>query len=312
MGTAISTIKEAQEKSEEKVKNEIKMLEEILKNKLDLYESEVTQSSQKDGTIPIKYVIEKKRYSSVNVSDKPSPALDKVLDDLFSGSFLSSLRGLAGVALRTVLGNSSGGSKEDINYKVMLLHNAIVRLDYKLYSYTLESEGVTLHVQNGICFFCSVSVIDLRVAGKEAIAYCIGSASEESSKYFKSHQGNTESYKKTLEAWREASTKSDALKRDLVNALNSCAWMFEQDFGPSKEYYIKGGDIEKEEKVVAEADLTETIKVYQGKLAEESRSTKNTIELVRDEEKRMLQHISEIYRSIQDVIDYEDKRKTKY
>jgi hypothetical protein len=83
-------------------------------------------------------------------------------------------------ALDTVLGSASAGESEKRGMTVMLLHSAVVRVDYIIYSYTLRSDGVKTTLQNGLCFVVTLSTVKLSSVNSEAIALLSGITAEQS------------------------------------------------------------------------------------------------------------------------------------
>jgi len=93
------------------------------------------------------------------------------------------LKGLIMGALDTVLGNASAGEKETDGFTVMLLHGAVVRIDYYVYAYTFRSDGAATKLQNGLVFAVSIATVRLASVNSEVIALLSGLTAEGSVGY---------------------------------------------------------------------------------------------------------------------------------
>jgi hypothetical protein len=187
MGAKISKVtadlevaKKAQTDATMKMKAQLAQLAIILNAKEEQYKMLLVTDNSADKMIPIDTIIKMQSEKCVNVSSGPSQALDDMVSDLFGGNFLGALRGVIMGALDTVMGSAASGEKEKIGMTVMLLHSAVVRVDYMIYSYTLTSSGVVDTVENGMCFVCTLSTVKLSKVNPEAIALLAGITAEQS------------------------------------------------------------------------------------------------------------------------------------
>jgi hypothetical protein len=105
---------------------------------------------------------------------EPSQELEDAINDLFGGNFLNSLKALVLGALNVVLGNGAAGERTEQGYKVLLVHDTVVRIDYYLYGYTMHTSGLTEDQHRGVAFCATVGVVDLKSVGPEVLMYLVG------------------------------------------------------------------------------------------------------------------------------------------
>lgn len=166
-----------------KAEADLAQLSVILSAKQEEYRMRLKTPDATDRTIPIDTIISLKTDKSVNVSSAPSEHMNSVVEDLFGGNFLSAMKGVILGALDTVIGNTAAGEKEKSGMTVILLHSAVVRVDYYMYSYTMRSSGITEQVKNGMCFVVSLSTVKISKVNSEAIALLSGMTAETSLGY---------------------------------------------------------------------------------------------------------------------------------
>ena len=140
--------------------------------------------------LPIVELVRLVSEKACDVSTAPSEKLTGMIESLFGGSFLAALKGLIMGALDTVLGKASAGEKQTKGFTVMLLHGAVVRVDYYVYSYTFESDGVVTKPQNGLVFAISMATVKLASVNSEVIALLSGLTAEGGAGYMKLHNAN--------------------------------------------------------------------------------------------------------------------------
>lgn len=180
MGNRLSNaVKEAQaqaDANQRQVEADLKNLNEILTSKAEEYFLKLINNKGEDKTIPIKTLIEYKKHVSCSVSSGPSDKLNEAVEELFGGNFMSSLKAMALGAIDAVLGNTSAGSREETGYKVLLLNNTIVRVDYYVFGYNMHTAGGLVdRKRNGLAFVATVGVVDMKLVGLEALVYLVGS-----------------------------------------------------------------------------------------------------------------------------------------
>ncbi len=78
-------------------------------------------------------------------------------------------------AVNAVISNTSGGGKMDVGYKLLLLHNAVVRIDYYVYGFNLYTNtGFSEKKRNGLVFVSTISTVDMKSIGLETLVYLTG------------------------------------------------------------------------------------------------------------------------------------------
>lgn len=155
----------------------------ILGAKQEEYRMKLKTPDSTDRSIPIDTIISLKTDKSIDVSSAPSQKLTGAVEDMFGGNFLSAMRGVILGALDTVLGNNTVGEKEKSGMTVILLHSAVVRVDYYMYAYTMKSAGVVNTLTNGMCFVVTLSTVKISQVNSEAIALLSGMTAESSLGY---------------------------------------------------------------------------------------------------------------------------------
>lgn len=182
-----------------KAEADLAQLSVILSAKQEEYRMRLKTPDATDRTIPIDTIISLKTDKSVNVSSAPSEHMNSVVEDLFGGNFLSAMKGVILGALDTVIGNTAAGEKEKSGMTVILLHSAVVRVDYYMYSYTMHSSGITEQVKNGMCFVVSLSTVKIAKVNSEAIALLSGMTAETSLGYMSRLANKFNRFKRDIE-----------------------------------------------------------------------------------------------------------------
>eukprot|EP00656_Telonema_subtile_P030703 TRINITY_DN3368_c0_g1_i1.p1 TRINITY_DN3368_c0_g1~~TRINITY_DN3368_c0_g1_i1.p1 ORF type:complete len:340 (+),score=105.25 TRINITY_DN3368_c0_g1_i1:131-1150(+) len=171
-------MQQAQNEAEARAKSEMAQLTATLKAKESEFLQKLVTPNNADKTLPIDTIVKLNSQIRVDVSTAPSDKMKGLVEDMFGGNFLKALKGLILGVLDTLLGNAQVGASEKQGYAVILLHSAIVRVDYFAYTYTLRSDGATTHVQNGLAFAVSMSTVKLVDVNSEAIALLSGLTAE--------------------------------------------------------------------------------------------------------------------------------------
>ena len=188
MGTTVSKkideAKESQEREADKMRAELSQLSAILSGKEDAYRQKLITPNTGDLTIPISTICKLRSERSVDVSSGPSKKMEGVIEDMFGGRFLDGMKGLIYGTLDAVLGSGTSGEKEKEGYSVMLLHSAVVRIDYYVYAYRFRSDGIKTNLQNGLVFVTSISTVKLSKVSYEVIALLSGLSAETQLAYF--------------------------------------------------------------------------------------------------------------------------------
>lgn len=110
---------------------------------------------------------------------------------------------LLAFAVNAVLGSAESGSKEESGYKVLLLFNTVVRVDYYVYGYKMFSTGVTDEKRNGMVVVCTVGVVDMKSVGLETLVYLVGQQAETSLTFLQDRAEMWLARKKQLEIYSQ-------------------------------------------------------------------------------------------------------------
>lgn len=104
-------------------------------------------------------------------------------------------------AVNAVLGSAESGSKEEHGYKVLLLFNTVVRVDYYVYGYKMFSTGITDEKRNGIVMVCTVGVVDMKSVGLETLVYLLGQQAATSMTFLDDQKAMWQARKQQLEIY---------------------------------------------------------------------------------------------------------------
>jgi hypothetical protein len=77
--------------------------------------------------------------------------------------------------VNAVLTKASAGEKLEQGFKVLLIHSAVVRVDYFVYGYTVSANsGIAQTTKNGLVCVATVGVVDFNSIGLETLVYLVG------------------------------------------------------------------------------------------------------------------------------------------
>ena len=179
MSARAKKLEVAENKAAEDMRLELAQLSATLKAKEGEFLLKLIQPDCPNSKIvPTDSITRLRSRCQVNVSTAPSTRMDSVVESMFGEYFLRALKGLALLTVSSVLGNTSVGEKEVEGMACILLHSAIVRVDYFMYAYTLRTDGVITKLQNGLVFAVAISTVKLRSASRELIAFVSGRSAE--------------------------------------------------------------------------------------------------------------------------------------
>ena len=180
VSSAVKKMEQQQDEAEAQMKQELAQLSATLKAKEEEFKMSLIAPDAANKLLPIDTIVKMDSKQQVDVSTAPSEKMNAMIEDMFGGNFLKALKGLILGALDAVLGNASVGEKESSGMACILMHSAIVRVDYFVYAYTLRSDGAKTHLQNGLVFAVSMSTIKLEAVNSEVIALLSGLTAENS------------------------------------------------------------------------------------------------------------------------------------
>jgi len=175
--------------TQNKIESEMAMMESLLEARANEFYLRLINAEGEDKTVPIKTIIDYKRHVAISVKDEPSEELNGAIEDLFGGKYLSSLKAMCMLAVNAVLTKASAGEKLDIGYKVLILHSAVVRVDYMVYGYTTSAKtGVADVIKNGLVCVATVGMVDFKSIGLEALVYLVGTQCAQAGSFINSRQ----------------------------------------------------------------------------------------------------------------------------
>ena len=159
------------EKNDDKVVQELQMLQELMVNKVAAATSKMREEALKDANVPIVAFVDTSEKYSVSVSNVPDEDITKSIKDMFGGNIIQGLVSLIGVALNQFLGNTQAGASEQNDYHIVFSNNTLMRIDVMFYKYEFSSKGVKDELQNGFCYCTQAAVLDLKKVSLEVLLY---------------------------------------------------------------------------------------------------------------------------------------------
>ncbi|XP_014554007.1 hypothetical protein COCVIDRAFT_28861 [Bipolaris victoriae FI3] len=187
MGNAISDmLKEADENKETDAKEELEMLQEMINAVLDRFESEITEKflnaeptakTEVPGIPPLW----KKRFSAGKILDKPADAVGGAIDAIFGAvtgggtkeKLANGFKKVVGTALNQFLSNTEIGVTNTNNYFIYVHHDAIVRIDLRMWRWNFPSGGFKIVDKGVLGYIYCISVVDVGVLKIPEFIYLI-------------------------------------------------------------------------------------------------------------------------------------------
>jgi len=207
MGAAISamraSLKAADDAEAQKTKQNLEILQQLVDSKLDKFEADLdakflNPASTAKLEVPGIRALRKTRYSTAAISDKPAEAISGAVDDFFSigdqgtetgTAIKTGFKKVVTGALNVFLGNTEAGQKEETKYFIYMLHNAIVRLDVKLWRWNFAGKGFSDTYQSVMGYVIALSIVDVKVLKTSEFVFLIseyaGDQEAETVKYIK-------------------------------------------------------------------------------------------------------------------------------
>lgn len=304
MGNSVSNMvnqmKTAQTEAEIKMKEELRTLSTILDAKEETFKQKLVALNTANKELPVDKIVKLVSEKACDVSTGPSERMTGMIEMLFGGSFLTALKGLILGALDTVLGNATAGEKSTEGFTVLLLHGAVVRVDYYIYSYTFRSDGVATNLQNGMVFATSMATVKLASVNVEVIALLSGLTAEGSVGYMKVFNKKMEriNAKASENQWTADEAKS------LIMSLFGGDPALSKKDGESQPLNTRDrlGVILNDATNIADADLMKTkLNALLAGLAVVSEIPKSELEQVFEEQKKILDRMMQIYEKIAEM-----------
>ncbi|KAG9096530.1 hypothetical protein FS749_008285 [Ceratobasidium sp. UAMH 11750] len=174
MGKVISTLLGG-EGTKAEVREQLQFLVNAATERLDRYQTELEngfsdKSQVQRKSVPGNRAIRWVREYTVGVSKKSSDNVDRAVDSFFGaisapdgqrgGKIVEGFKAVVKGALDAFLGNSQAGEHEEEKFFVFVQHNAIIRIDVRLWRYNFSSTTVMAEESNVLCYIICSSVVD--------------------------------------------------------------------------------------------------------------------------------------------------------
>ncbi|KAJ7015895.1 hypothetical protein C8F04DRAFT_1170693 [Mycena alexandri] len=178
MGSAISAVREqaqaGDESAKKKMKEQLDFLVKAVDAKLDGYQGELDagfsdpssiQKRQVPGIRAMRWSREYRVDVSKNANDQIGAAVDSFFGAAEEGadvrkSVISGFKSVVKAGLDVFLGNGEAGEQEDQKFFVFMQHNALVRIDIKMWRYNFSGKGVMSEHENVFGSVMCLSVVD--------------------------------------------------------------------------------------------------------------------------------------------------------
>ncbi|CAL8582355.1 hypothetical protein XPA_008022 [Xanthoria parietina] len=190
MGAAISALREALTEGdraiEEKKKQDLEIMQRMVDAQLDKYEADLnTKFLSPDATakteVPGIRALRRTRSSTAITSENPADGITGAIESFFGaaggddtkGQLLNGFKKTVTTALNVFLGNASAGQKDESKYFVYMHHNAIVRVDVKLWRWNFVGSGFSDTYKSVMGYIICLSVVDIAVLKTAEFVYLI-------------------------------------------------------------------------------------------------------------------------------------------
>ncbi|HEX8529527.1 MAG TPA: hypothetical protein VF646_05870, partial [Cytophagales bacterium] len=80
---------------------------------------------------------------------------------------------LISVGLQTILGDTSMGESEQVQTFITMEHNAIVRIDTKVWRYNFSDQSIIGTIENALCFVFCRSIVDHTKVSLDVLTYLV-------------------------------------------------------------------------------------------------------------------------------------------
>ncbi|KAG9096531.1 hypothetical protein FS749_008286 [Ceratobasidium sp. UAMH 11750] len=174
MGTAISKLLTGGD-SKTEVEEQLQFLVNAATERLNRYQAELENSfsdkSQiRHRSVPGNRAIRWVREYTVGVSDQPSANVENAVDSFFGianasdekkkDKVVEGFKSVVKGALDAFLGNTQAGEHEEEKFFVFVQHNAIIRIDVRLWRYNFSRKNIMAGESNVLCYIICSSVVD--------------------------------------------------------------------------------------------------------------------------------------------------------
>ncbi|KAG8775469.1 hypothetical protein FRC12_001474 [Ceratobasidium sp. 428] len=179
MGTAVSVfrdeIRKADKANRKDLEEQLKFLVNSANDRLDKYQAELEHgfSDKTDverRSVPGKRALRWVREYTLGVDSKAAEGISKAVNSFFNvgekdnndarHDVLTGFKSIVETGLNAFLGNDHAGEHEEKKFFVFVQHNAIIRIDIKLWRYNFSGTGVMAESENVLCYIFCTSVVD--------------------------------------------------------------------------------------------------------------------------------------------------------
>lgn len=236
VGTSVEALEDQAERNAAQRQQDMVALSAILESKEQQFRQSLVMPDSSGGLIiPIDKIVKIVSDRRCDCHSGASDQLNEVVQGALGGDVLKALKGTILGALDVVLGSASAGEKTHEGFTVMLLHGAVVRIDYHIYTYTFKSNGVKNQLKNGLVFACALSTVKLTSVNSEVIALLSGLNAAESIDYMAAANLKLERIMNNAAATKYETKEAVQLLMDMF--INSSTRV-----DPANQYTLQGED----------------------------------------------------------------------
>lgn len=171
MGNSAKKLKRDQEEEDEHVKEILNTMANFLEQKCASASAEMKEAARVDQDLPILAIVDKTERYTLALKETPNEEVTGGIKKMFSGSFFSGLGDLICGAIKVFLGDRSVGKSEKRAFHIVYANNALLRVDYMMYNYTFDSNGIMSKHENAFCFLLQVGVLDMQKVNSQILLY---------------------------------------------------------------------------------------------------------------------------------------------
>ncbi|KAJ2935568.1 hypothetical protein H1R20_g1526, partial [Candolleomyces eurysporus] len=198
MGAAVSAFRNAITEPDKEAKarllEQLAFLVKSANSKLDKYQGELEDMFQDPESVQKKMIpglraMRWERGYRVNVDNKTSEGgLSEVVDSFFglvqdgvtptdkdtkNKAIINGFKKIVSGALTAILGNNHAGEQEEQKFFIFMEHNAIIRIDVKIWRYNFSGKGVMANAENVFCYIFCTSVVDSAKLQRDELVYLL-------------------------------------------------------------------------------------------------------------------------------------------
>ncbi|KAG8739113.1 hypothetical protein FRC10_006132, partial [Ceratobasidium sp. 414] len=144
------------------------------------YDKSQIQRRSVPGNRAIRWV----REYTVGVSEKPAENIENAVDSFFGiasattgqerkDKIVEGFKSVVKTTLDAFMGNAQAGEHEEEKFFIFVQHNAIIRIDVRLWRYNFSSKSVMAEESNVLCYIICSSVVDRSVLTFDEMIYLL-------------------------------------------------------------------------------------------------------------------------------------------